>query len=110
VKDNITRRAVIKGGFMAGAMLPGLGLIAGAAAGANLPPLDPKSPAAVTLGFVNDASKVDAAANPTYVPGATCENCQQYQGKPGDGRGVCVLFADATVPAQGWCKVWRKKV
>jgi cytochrome c553 len=27
---------------------------------------------------------------------------------PGDARGGCVLFPGKSVPAAGWCKVWRK--
>jgi hypothetical protein len=65
--------------------------------------------AAVTLGFVDDVGKVDAAANPTYAPGQKCANCEQFLGKPSDARGGCVLFSGKSVPAVGWCKVWRKK-
>ncbi|HTV94874.1 MAG TPA: high-potential iron-sulfur protein [Steroidobacteraceae bacterium] len=94
---------------MAGLIVPASAFIGPLAAGAaDLAPLDPKDPRAVTLGFVDDPSKVDMAANPSYNPRQTCANCQQYQGKPGDARGGCVLFAGASVPAGGWCKVWRK--
>jgi hypothetical protein len=93
MKESITRRAVIKGGLMASVMVPALVLI--------------HAPAA-TLGFVNDASKVNATANSTYAPGQKCANCQQYQGKAGEARGGCVLFPGKSVPAAGWCKVWRK--
>jgi hypothetical protein len=79
------------------------------AVAADLPPLDQKDPAAVTLGFVADASTVDAAANATYARGQNCANCEQFQGKPSDLRGGCVLFPGKSVPAAGWCKVWRKK-
>ncbi len=104
-----TRRAVVKSALMASAAASALGLIGhSTAAAADLPPLDPKDPTAVSLGFVNDSSKVDAAANPMYKADQTCANCQQFQGKPGDARGGCVLFAGKSVPAAGWCKVWRK--
>lgn len=110
MESNITRRAAIKGGVMAGAAVSALGLIGNSPSmAADLPPLDPKDPMAVTLGFVNDASKVDAAANPRYAPGQTCANCQQFQGEMGSARGGCVLFAGKSVPAAGWCKVWRQK-
>ncbi|MGD0493978.1 MAG: high-potential iron-sulfur protein [Steroidobacteraceae bacterium] len=110
MKESITRRAVIKGGLMASVMVPALVLIhaPAATAAADLPLLDPKDPQAVTLGFVNDASKVNATANSTYAPGQKCANCQQYQGKAGEARGGCVLFPGKSVPAAGWCKVWRK--
>jgi hypothetical protein len=110
MESNITRRSLIKGGLMASAAVSALGLIgSGPSMAADLLPLDPKDPAAVTLGFINDASKVDAAANPRYAPGQTCANCQQYQGEVGSARGGCVLFPGKIVPAAGWCKVWRPK-
>ncbi len=104
-----SRRAIVKNGLMATAAVSALGLIGNTpAAAADLTPLDPSDPTALSLGFVNDASKVDAGANPMYKAGQTCANCQQFQGKPGDSRGGCVLFAGKSVPAAGWCKVWRK--
>ncbi|HEX7617606.1 MAG TPA: high-potential iron-sulfur protein, partial [Verrucomicrobiae bacterium] len=106
----ITRRAVVKGGFIAGAGVTSLRLIAQAApaAAADLPALDPKDPAAVTLGFINDTAKVDPVANPLHAADQNCGNCEQFIGKPSDVRGGCVLFAGKSVPAAGWCKVWRK--
>jgi hypothetical protein len=110
VQNKVTRRAVVKGGLLLSAIVPALGLIGNAgAATADLPPLDPKDPAAVTLGFVDDVSKVDAAANPMYAAGQKCTNCVQFQGKPNDAQGGCVLFPGKSVPGSGWCKVWRKK-
>ena len=109
MRNGITRRAAIKGGILAGAIVPVLGLIGKRAQAApDLTPLDPKDPQAVTLGFYNDASKVDPAANPRYTADQKCANCQQYLGKAGDARGGCVLFPGKSVPAAGWCKVWRK--
>lgn len=107
--NTITRRTVVKGGLMAGTAISVLSLIGSRPSGAaDLPALDPKDPTAVTLGFTNDATQVDAAANPTYARGQTCATCQQFQGKPGDAHGGCVLFPGKSVPAAGWCKVWRK--
>lgn len=109
MRSKVSRRALIKGGLIAGAVLPGLGLIrSGRAAEADLPALDPKDPTAANLGFVNDSSKVDRAANPNYTPDQTCANCQQFTGSRSAARGGCVLFAGKSVPAHGWCKVWRK--
>ena len=110
MQHKVTRRAVVKGGLLLSAIVPAVGLIGNTgAATADLPPLDPKDPAAVTLGFVDDVSKVEAAANPTYAPGQKCANCEQFQGKSSDARGGCVLFSGKSVPAAGWCKVWRQK-
>ena len=108
MQNKFTRRAVVKRGLLLSAFVPALGLMGNThAATADLAPLDPKDPAAVTLGFVNEVSKVDTAANPRYAPGQKCANCQQFQGKPSDARGGCVLFPAKSVPAAGWCKVWR---
>jgi hypothetical protein len=110
VQNQFSRRAVVKGGLLFGAIVPVLGLIGNTgAATADFPPLDSKDSSAVTLGFVDDVSKVDAAANPRYAPGQKCANCQQFQGEPSGVRGGCLLFPGKSVPAAGWCKVWRQK-
>jgi hypothetical protein len=109
VQNSFTRRAVIRAAFAVGATVPCIGLIAGVrAAESDLPPLDPKDASAVTLGFVADATKVDGASNPMYAAGQTCANCQQFLGNRSATRGGCVLFAGKSVPAAGWCRVWRK--
>jgi hypothetical protein len=106
-----SRRDIVKGGLMAGAMIPALGLLAGETAyAADLPPLDPVgNPTAKSLGFVNDSTKVDAAANPTHTATQKCGTCAQYLGKPGDARGPCQIFAGYSVPVGGWCKAYAKK-
>jgi hypothetical protein len=105
----ISRRALIKGAFAAGALAPALGLIGKESRAAELTPLDPNDPAAKSLGFVLDASKVDASANSTFKAGQRCGTCMQYQGKPGDATGGCTIFAGHSVPANGWCKVWSQR-
>jgi hypothetical protein len=110
MQNRITRRAAVKGGLLLGSsVVSALGLIgASRSAPAALPALDPKDPMAVTLGFVNDAAQVDAAANPKFTVDQKCSNCEQFQGKPSDARGGCILIPGKSVPAAGWCKVWRK--
>ncbi len=109
MQNKISRRSLVKGGLIAGAFLPAMGLIANSAASAGLPALDPKDPTAQALGFVTDASKVDAAANATYKPTQKCSNCAQFLGKPADATAGCNIFAGKSVPAGGWCKVWAAK-
>ena len=109
MQSKISRRAVVKGGLIAGALIPAMGLVVDSAAAAGLPPLDPKDPTAVALGFVPDATKVDAAANATYKPTQKCGNCAQYQGKAGEASAACNIFVGKSVPAGGWCKVWAAK-
>lgn len=109
MQHKISRRALVKSGLIAGALVPAIGLIGGAAQAAGLPPLDPNDPTAKALGFMTDATKVDAAANSTYKPNQKCSNCAQYQGKPSDSSAGCNIFAGHSVPAGGWCKVWAQK-
>src|SRR5260370_11003096 len=101
MQNKISRRAIVKGGLIAGAFIPAMGLMASSAAAAGLPPLDPKDPTAQALGYVTDASKVDAAANPTFKPTQKCSTCAQYQGKPGDATSAGNIFAGKSLPAGG---------
>jgi hypothetical protein len=109
MQSKISRRAIVKGGLMAGAFIPAMSLLGNSAQAAALPLLDPKDPTASALGFVTDATKVNAAANPTYKPTQRCGTCAQFQGKPGDTTGGCNIFAGHSVPVGGWCKVWAQK-
>jgi hypothetical protein len=79
------------------------------AAPAGPPKLDPTEAAAKALGYVPDATKVDAKANPMYKAGSNCSNCVQLQGKAGDAFRPCNLFPGKLVSANGWCKVYAKK-
>jgi hypothetical protein len=108
MKTKISRRTLFKVG-LAAASLPALQLPADTAAAAELTPLDPNDPMAKSLGFVNDTTKVDAAANPTHKSTQKCGTCAQFQGKAGDARGGCNIFVGHTVPQGGWCKVWAQK-
>ena len=58
---------------------------------------------------IGTASKVDAAANPTYKAGQQCGTCAQFTGKAGATSGGCNIFVGHTVPSTGWCKVWAQK-
>jgi hypothetical protein len=107
--ETASRRALIKL-LSAGAVavLSG-GRIMTASAAAALVPLTSADPTAQALGYVDDSSKVDAAARPTHKPDQKCSNCVQYQGQPGDARGGCNIYAGKSVAAGGWCTVWAKK-
>jgi hypothetical protein len=109
MQNKISRRSIVKGGLMAGAFIPALGLMANNATAAGLPPLDPKDPTAQALGFVADSTKVDTASNSTYKPNQKCGTCAQFQGKAGDASAGCNIFAGKSVPSGGWCKVWAQK-
>jgi len=80
-----------------------------AAAPAAKPKLDPKDPAAVALGYHEDASKVDPKKFPMHKANQVCKNCLQIQGKDGEALRGCNLFPKNLVAEKGWCKVWVKK-
>ncbi len=70
---------------------------------------DENDATAKALGYLHDATKVDAAKYPTYAKGKVCSNCQLYQGKAGDAWGVCPILGGKQVNANGWCSAWAKK-
>jgi hypothetical protein len=110
MSHKISRRALVKSGLIAGALVPAIGLFGAKADAAALPPLDPNSNTmAKSLGFVADATKLTAAANPPFKPGEKCGTCAQFQGKSGDATGGCNIFSGYSVPQGGWCTVWAQK-
>ena len=109
MQHKISRRALVKGGLAAGALVPAFGFFANTVSAAGLPPLDPADPTAKALGFVTDTTKVDAGTNPTHKATQMCGTCAQFQGKAGDASGGCNIFAGHSVPKGGWCKVWAQK-
>jgi len=105
-----SRRYLLKCALSVSAFLPALDWIASEAQGAELPPLDPADALPKSLGFVSDATKIDVVTHPTFKPGQRCGLCAQYQGKAGDTRGPCIIYAGHSVPAGGWCSVWTQRV
>lgn len=72
---------------------------------AELTPLAEDDPQAVNLGYVDDASTVDAGQYPRYQAGQLCSNCALYLG--GDAaQGGCPLFPGKSVKAAGWCSAY----
>lgn len=104
----ISRRSLLKGALLSAATLPAASLLSREAFAAN-PLVDPNDAQAKSLGYLHDAAKVDAKANPNYKAGQNCGNCIQYTGKAGDAEGGCNLFPGKSVKAAGWCKVWVLK-
>ena len=103
----IHRRDVLKGALIGVAAVPVTALLGRAEAATGK--VDPNEPQAKSLGYVEDATKVDAKANPNFKAGQHCANCIQYTGKAGDAEGGCNLFPGKSVKAAGWCKVWVLK-
>jgi hypothetical protein len=72
--------------------------------------LDVKDPAAVALGYVENAAQVDVKKYPAFVKGSTCENCLQLQGSAGSNYRPCSLFPGKLVAVDGWCKSWTPEM
>jgi High potential iron-sulfur protein len=66
-------------------------------------------PQAKSLAYKADASKVDKAAQPMFVAGENCGNCQLFHGKATDATGSCSLFGGKHVSSKGWCSAYAKK-
>lgn len=74
----------------------------------ELAPLAEDDPSAKALGYVEDATTVDAAKYPRYEAGQACSNCALYMG--GDAaQGACSIFPGKAVAAAGWCSVYAPK-
>jgi hypothetical protein len=101
------RRTVLKGALLGVAAIPVAALVGDRAEAAVI--LDVNDPQAKSLGYVEDASKVDPKANPNYKPGQICANCMQAQVKAGEKHIPCNIFPGKLVAADGWCKVWVKR-
>ena len=101
------RRTVLKGALLGVAAIPAAALVGRAEAAPAK--VDPNEPQAKSLGYVEDASKVDAKANPNYKAGQHCGNCLQAQVKEGEAYIPCNIFPGKLVNTNGWCKVWVKR-
>jgi len=69
----------------------------------------PDDPLASSLGYVEDATKVDTEKYSTYKPGQTCRNCILYTDPAAEEWGPCSLFQNRLVAADGWCVSWAKR-
>jgi hypothetical protein len=106
-EKTFARRTLLKGALLGAAAVPVTALLGRAEAAAGK--VDPNEPQAKSLGYVEDATKVDAKANPNYKAGQECVNCLQSTGKAGDAMVPCNIFAKREVNAKGWCKVYVKR-
>ena len=108
-EQKFPRRTLLKGALLGVAAVPMSALLSrtATAAGAKV---DPNEPQAKSLGYVVDATKVDAKANPNFKAGQACANCLQSPvGKEAGGMVPCNIFAGRPVAAKGWCKVYVKR-
>jgi High potential iron-sulfur protein len=100
MNGHMTRRALVRGGLITGALIPVSGLLMSRMAISDPAALDASDPTAKALGYVTQSAKADQK----------CGNCSQFQGKAGDSQGGCTIFPGKTVVAAGWCMSWVKKV
>jgi hypothetical protein len=91
--------------------LPVTAVLLGAAGSVLSQParLEENDPLATSLGYKQDATKVDAKKFTTYAAGRNCANCQLFQGKTGEAWGACAAVGGKLVNAKGWCAAWVKK-
>jgi hypothetical protein len=104
---NTGRRSFLKAGSLAVVSATIAGSVGKAAAqGAKV---DEKDAQAQSLGYKQDATKVDRAKYAKYQAGQACANCTLYQGKPADAWGSCPIFPGKQVAGRGWCSAYVKK-
>jgi len=104
----ITRRSLVKNLGVAAAVTAVLPPRQSQAA--EPPHLDVKDPAAIALGYVENASQVDLKKYPAYIKGTNCENCLLLQGTTGSHYRPCNLFPGKVVAASGWCSGWTAEI
>ncbi|MGB7905262.1 MAG: high-potential iron-sulfur protein [Steroidobacteraceae bacterium] len=108
-EQKFPRRSLLKGALLGVAAVPVSALLSRTATAAG-GKVDPNEPQAKSLGYIEDATKVDAKANPNHKAGQICGNCLQAPtAKPGMAEVPCNIFAGRPVAAKGWCKVYVKK-
>jgi hypothetical protein len=66
-------------------------------------------PLARSLGYTDDASKVDKAKYSTYKAGEQCSKCRFFTGSEGKPYGPCQIFSGKLVNANGWCSSFNAK-
>ncbi len=105
----LSRRAVVKTLALGAATVAGLATrpLLGAEPSQKV---DVHEPAAVKLGYVENASQVDTRKYPQFVAGSKCENCMLLQGKPGSDYRPCSLFSGRLVSVSGWCSGWAAEM
>ncbi|WP_346795397.1 high-potential iron-sulfur protein [Halomonas sp. Bachu 37] len=98
---NQSRRTFMRNSLMGLATLPlGAGILSKTAFAQELPRLDPESPNAQALNYVEEAS--EASDHPAYEEGERCDNCMFFVE---DTEG-CQLFPQHSVEPGGWCQSW----
>jgi len=91
------------------AALPLAGVLKDVVADA-LPHLSPSDPTAQSLGYTENAAKIDPAKEAAYKKGSKCSACQLYQAaQAAGGYAPCAAFPGKAVNANGWCRAFAAK-
>jgi High potential iron-sulfur protein len=104
------REALASMGLVAGTLMVACGANAADPKPSALPHVLATDPLAVALSYHESAKSVEAAKFPMYKPEQKCSNCLQLKGTEGEAWRPCNLFPGKLVSAEGWCKVYIKKV
>ena len=75
----------------------------------DLPQLSEDDPMAQAMKYTHDASTVDPATRNNPAPEQNCANCALAKGVDAGEWIGCNMFANNSVAAKGWCKVWAPK-
>lgn len=75
----------------------------------SLPQLSESDPQAMALGYLDDASQVDAGKYPRFEANQACKNCALFQAKGDEEWAGCTLFPGKVVNTNGWCNAYAPK-
>ncbi len=103
------RRKLIKMMLAAGPTLSLLGTNQQAIAQDAAEKVPTTDPVANALGYVEDATTVDAAKYPAFKQGSICKDCLLYTDPSAEEWGPCSLFQNRLVAANGWCVSFAKR-
>ncbi len=107
-QNTLSRRALLRGFATGLAVLPALQL--GSAAAADAATLSETDPSAQALGYVADATKIDAAKEAAFKAGSACHSCALYMtAQESGGHAPCAAFPGKVVAAAGWCRAYAAK-
>ena len=106
---SVGRRKLIKMLLAAGPTLSLLGASHHTVAQETVEKVPITDPIASALGYIEDATKVDAAKYPAFKPGDICKDCLLYTDPSAEEWGPCSLFQNRLVAANGWCVSFAKR-
>ncbi|MDE0852848.1 MAG: high-potential iron-sulfur protein [Nevskia sp.] len=105
---NLSRRQLLTYLAIGGVAAPLCSI--GPALAADLPHVAADDPTAKALGYVEDATKINAKTEALYKAASHCANCQLFQAAQAKGGyAPCAVFPGKVVNQNGWCRSWTAK-